>query len=179
MIRPSRALTRVFPDRNYRAWTEFWARYSLYDGLEMVWSEVILVSKVWTMVWKWSDQRSNLTEKSDQRRLRAPLDQIITSSSALGSDQKCFWMQLSLIRDHFECLIFSLFYWEMLALPRGNNKPAFWSQTHLKFDSSDQKKGVHLIAKAGPLQRTFLSTGDHDVSYGKLSKLIHWVRKIH
>ena len=28
----------------------------------------------------------------------------------------------------------------MLALPRGSQKAAFWSETHLKSDSSDQKK---------------------------------------
>ena len=145
MIRPSRAYTRVFPDRNYRVWKEFRAHYSLEDGLEIVWWEVDLVWKIFTMVWRWSDQRSIWSEKSDQTRLRAQLgliitsssallsDQrqlrtqlglIITSSSALGSDQKCFWTQLGLIRDHFEAIIFSFFfvffYWKMLALPRGS-----------------------------------------------------------
>ena len=154
---------------------------------------------VWTMVWRWSDQRWFWSEKSgpwsgnglirgqfglksliiggferiwvwseatssaigsdityssalwsDQRHLRAQLGLTITSSSALGSDQKCFRTQLGLIRDLFERLIFLLFiflliffcYWEMLALPRGINKAAFWSETHLKTDSCDQKKGV-------------------------------------
>ena len=54
----------------------------------------------------------------------------------------------------------------MLALPRGNIKAASWSETHLKYNSSDQKKGVQLIAKAGPFQRKFWSTGDHDIAYG-------------
>ena len=62
------------------------------------------------------------------------------TSSAIGSDQKCFQTQLGLIRDNFERLFSYFFYWEMLALPRGNNKAAFWSETHLKSDSSDQKK---------------------------------------
>ena len=66
----------------------------------------------------------------------------------------------------------------MLALPRGNNEKAFCSETHLKSDSSVQKKGVQLIAKAGPLQRKFWLTGDHNVSYGELSKLIPWIRNI-
>ena len=109
MIRPSRAHTRVFPDQNYRVWTEVRAHYSLDDGLEMVWSEVVLVWKVWTMVWRWSDQRSIWSEKSDHRQIRAQLGLIKTSSSALGSDQKCFRTQLGLIRDKFECLIFFFF----------------------------------------------------------------------
>ena len=88
MIRPSRAHTRVFPDRNYMVWTEVPAQYSLDDDLEMVWSEVILVSK------------------SDHRRIRAHLRLIINGSSAIGSDQKCFWTQLGLIRDHFKGLFF-------------------------------------------------------------------------
>ena len=116
-------------------------------------------TRVWTMVWNWSGQRSIWSEKSDHRRIRAHLSLIINGSSATGSDRKR-------IR-------------EMLALPRGNNKAAFWSETHLKSDCSDQNKGDQLIAKAGPLQKIFWLAGDHDVSYGKLSKLIHWVRNIH
>ena len=86
---------------------------------------------VWTMVWRWSDQRSIWSEKSDQRqfrvqvgliitsssalwsdqrRLRAQLGLIITSLSALGSDQKCFRTHLGLIRDHLERLIFFCFF---------------------------------------------------------------------
>ena len=53
----------------------------------------------------------------------------------------------------------------MLTLPRGNNKAAFWSETHIKSDSSDQKTGVQLIAQADPLERKFWSTGDHDVFF--------------
>ena len=48
MIRPSRAHTRVFPDQNYRVWKEVRAHYSVDDGLQMVWSEVDLVWKVWS-----------------------------------------------------------------------------------------------------------------------------------
>ena len=76
----------------------------------------------------------------------AQLSLIINGSSAVGSDQKCFRTQLGLIRDHFKRLIFFFIflflflYWEMLALPRGNNKAALWSETNLKSDSSDQKK---------------------------------------
>ena len=61
----------------------------------------------------------------------------------------------------------------MLALPRGNNKAAFRSETHLKSDVSEQKQGVQLIANAGPLKRKFSLTEDHDVSCRKLSKFIH------
>ena len=65
---------------------------------------------VWTMVWRWSDQSSFWSEESDHRRIRAHLGLIITSSSALVSDQKCFRTQLGLIRDHFEPLfLFSFF----------------------------------------------------------------------
>ena len=39
MIRPNRAHIRVFPDWNYRVWTEVRAHYGLDDGLEMVWLE--------------------------------------------------------------------------------------------------------------------------------------------
>ena len=159
---------------------------------------------VWAMVWRWSDQRSIWSDKSDQRRLRAQfgliitsssallsdqrrlrpqLGLIITSSSALASDQKCFRTQLGLMRDHFERFFFYFFlfffYWEMLALSRGIHKAAFWSETHHKSDSSDQKKGVQLIAEAGLLQKKLWSTGDHDVSFEKLFKLIHWDRNIH
>ena len=77
------------------------------------------------------------------------------TSSAIGSDHKCLQTQLGLIRDHFERIIFfhcfRFFYWKMLALPRGSQKAAFWSETHLKSDSSDQKKRVQQIAEAGPL----------------------------
>ena len=45
---------------------------------------------VCTMVRRWSDQKSIWSEKSNQRRLRAQLGLIITSSSALGFDQNCF-----------------------------------------------------------------------------------------
>ena len=38
MIRPSRAHTRVSPDRNYRVFSEVRAHYGLDHGLEMVWS---------------------------------------------------------------------------------------------------------------------------------------------
>ena len=107
---------------------------------------------VWTMVWSWSGQRSVRSEKPDHRRIRANLSLIINGSSAIGSDQKCFSTQLGLIRDHFKrpsIFIFSFFFYlEMLALPRGNKK----TDTHLKSDSSDQKKGVQLIVKAGPHQ---------------------------
>ena len=136
---------------------------------------------VWTMVWRWSDQRSIWSEKSDHRRIRAQLGLIITSSSALRSDQKRFRTPLAQIRDHFERIMFFSFFCffsQMLALPRGSHKEAFWSKPHLKSDSSDQKKGVQLIAEAGPLQNKFWSIGDHDVSYGKLTKFIHGVRNI-
>ena len=193
MIRPNRAHTRVFPERNYRVWKEVGTHYSLDDGLEMVWSEVILVWKVWTMSWRWSDQRLVLSEKSDHWQIRAHL-------GLIRGDFERNWVwswplraHLGLIRNVFErngvwsgtissALFFSFllfFYLEMLSLPGGNNKAAFWAKTHLKSDSSAQKKGFHLIAKAGPLQRKLWSAGDHDVSYGKLSKLIHSVRNIH
>ena len=55
LIRPSRAHTRVFPDRNYRVFSEFRAHYGLI------------------MVWRWSDQRSLWSGKSDHRRIRAHL----------------------------------------------------------------------------------------------------------
>ena len=93
------------------------------------------------------------------------------TSSVIGSDQGKF-------RAHFPSF-FCFFYWEIVALPGGSHKAAFWSETHLKSDSSDQKTGVQTITEAGPLQKKLWSTGDHDVSYGKLSKLIHWVRNIH
>ena len=73
---------------------------------------------------------------------------------------------------------FWFFYWGMLALPRGNNKAAFRSETHLKSDDSDQKQGFQLIANAGPLKQKLWLTEDHDVSCGKLSKFIHWVRNM-
>ena len=48
MIRTNRAHTRVFLDRNYRVLTEVWAHFSLDHGLELVWSEVNLVWKIWS-----------------------------------------------------------------------------------------------------------------------------------
>ena len=84
----------------------------------------------------------------DQRQLRAQLGLTITSSSALGSDQKCFRTQLGLqgiLSALFFFIFCYFFYWKMLILPRGSPKAAFWSETHLKSDSSDRKKGVHLI----------------------------------
>ena len=104
---------------------------------------------------------------SDQKRIRAHLSLIINGLSAIGSEQKCFWTQLGLIRDHFGTpyfFIFCLVYWEMLALPRGNNKAAFWSETHLNSDSSDQKNGIQLIAKAAPLRRKIWLTEDQSGS---------------
>ena len=86
---------------------------------------------VWTMVWSCSGQRSIWSEKSDHRRIRARLslmlngsseigsnrkrirahlNLIINGSSAIGSDQKSFQTQLGLIRDHFERLIFFIFF---------------------------------------------------------------------
>ena len=53
LIRPSRAHSRVFPDRNYRVFSEVRAHYGLI------------------MVWRWSDQRSIWSKKSDHRRFRA------------------------------------------------------------------------------------------------------------
>ena len=98
---------------------------------------------VWTMVWSSSDQESIWSEKSDHRRIRAHLSLIINDSRAIGYNQKCFWTQSGLIKDHFECLIFSFFvffYWEMLTLQRGNSKAEFWSGNHLNPTGTDQKK---------------------------------------
>ena len=115
-----------------------------------------------TMVWIRSGRRSIWSEKSHHKRIRAHLSLIINCSGAIGSDrkrirvhlsliingssvnwsdQKCYQTQLGLIRGHFERFIFSIFFhWEMLALPRASNTAAFWSETHLKSDNSDQKK---------------------------------------
>ena len=153
----------------------------------------------WTMFWNWIVQRSIWSEKSDHRCIRAHLSMIINGSSAIGSDQKriqahlsliincsspivseqkCLGTKLGQIREHFKRFIFFRFsYWEMLVLTRGNTKATFWSEAHLKSNGSD-KKEVQLVAKSGTLQGKFRLTGDHDVSYGKLFKLIHWVRNI-
>ena len=130
-------------------------------------------STIWTMVWSWSGQISNWSEKSDLRRIRAHLSLIInrferswvwseTHSSALEPDHKRFernwvWSEMfsnAVVSDqgpfrgpYFFFFFLVFFYWEMLALPRVNNRAAFWSETHLKSNSSDQKKGVQLIAK--------------------------------
>ena len=110
-------------------------------------------TSVWTMVWRWSDQRSIWSEKSDHRRIRAHLGLIrgefkrnwidhnlfertfvwseatssaigliITSSSALGSDQKCFRTQLGVIRDHFERIILFHFFVFLLLRDVGSAK---------------------------------------------------------
>ena len=71
--------------------------------------------------WVWSEANSSALG-SDQRQLRAQLGLIITSSSALPSDQTLFRTQLALIRDHFEHLIFSIFYF---LLPRDVGSAAF------------------------------------------------------
>ena len=60
------------------------------------------VWKVWTMVWRWSDQISIWSENPDHRRIRAQLGLIITSSSALGSDQERLRVHLGLSRSDFE-----------------------------------------------------------------------------
>ena len=83
MIKPSRAHTRVFPDRNYRVWTEFWARYSLYDGLEMVWSEVNLVWKVWS-------EATSRAIGSDHNLFERTSVWSEAISSAIGSDHNLF-----------------------------------------------------------------------------------------
>ena len=86
--------------------------------------------------------------------------------SAIGSDHNLFertWDRSEFFlnaihsdQGQFRAPYFFVFFWcfltEMLALSRGNNKAAFWSETNLKSDSSDQKEGVQLIAKAGPLR---------------------------
>ena len=66
-------------------------------------------TKVRTMVWSWSVQRSNWSEKSDNKRIWAHMSVIINGLSAIGSDQKYFWTQLCLIGNHFERPIFLLF----------------------------------------------------------------------
>ena len=82
--------------------------------LEMVWSEVILVWKVWS-------KADSSALGSDQRQFRAQLGLIIGGfqrnfvwseaiSSAIGSDHKCLQTQLGLIRDHFERIIFFIFF---------------------------------------------------------------------
>ena len=48
MIRPNRAHTPVFPERNYRVWKAVRAHNSLDHGLISVWSEVNLVWTVWS-----------------------------------------------------------------------------------------------------------------------------------
>ena len=48
MIRPNRAHTPVFPDRNYRVWKAIRAHNSLDHGLILVWSEVNSVWTVWS-----------------------------------------------------------------------------------------------------------------------------------
>ena len=100
---------------------------------------------VWTMVWSRSGRRSIWSEKSRRRRIRAHLSLIKNGSSVNGSDQKCYQTQLGMIREQFERFIFFHFlflYWEMLALPRGSKTAAFWSETHLKTDKSDQKRSA-------------------------------------
>ena len=90
---------------------------------------------------------------------RPTLQDLDGSSSALQSGR---WSGDGLIRGQFglasliiggfkrnwvwsgtisSAIFFSFFFYcEMLALPRGNNRAAFWSETHLKSNSSDQKK---------------------------------------
>ena len=139
--------------------------------------------RVWTMVWRWSDQRSIWSEKSDHGRFKRTWVWSEATSSAIGSNHNLFertWVWSEIFSSLIESdqgpfrapLFFIFFYSQMLALRRGNQKAAFWSETHLKSNSSDQKK-------RSPLQRKFWSTGDHDVSYGRLSKLIRLVRNIH
>ena len=48
MIRPNRAHTPVFPERNYRVWKAVRAHNSLDHGLISVWSEVNSVWTVWS-----------------------------------------------------------------------------------------------------------------------------------
>ena len=87
---------------------------------------------------------------SDQERIRAHLSLI--ASYSIGcywvlSERYAivrnwvlserFWNEIASdqgpIRVHFSFF----FYWEMMALPSGNNKSAFWSGTHLNSDGSD------------------------------------------
>ena len=99
------------------------------------------------MVWVWSDQRSIRSGRSDH--------------SFYSLDP---WSGFGLIRGQFglEGLIssalffpFYVFLLRDVGSERGNNKAAFQSETRLKSDDSDQKQGVQLIAKAGPLKRKF------------------------
>ena len=88
---------------------------------------------VWTMVMRWSGQRSIWYEKSDHRWNRAHLGLIRNVF-----ERNWVWWGTNSSAFFFHFYLF--FYWQMLALPRGSHKAAFWSETHLKSDSSDQKK---------------------------------------
>ena len=112
---------------------------------------------VWTIVWTWSDKRSIWSDKSDHRRIRAHLGLIRTNfernwvwsemfSNAIWSDQVPFWAPF---------FIFCFFYWKMLALSRGNNKAAFWSQTQPKSNRSDQKKESSWYQRPVPFTGNF------------------------
>ena len=47
-------------------------------------------TSVWRMDWRWSDQRSIWSEKSDHRRIRAHLGLIITSSTEITGSGRNF-----------------------------------------------------------------------------------------
>ena len=142
---------------------------------------------VWSMVWRWSDQSSFWSEKSGawsgDGLIRGPigLKSLIiggfertlvwseATSSAIGSDHNLFeriWIWSEMFSNavgsdqgpfrapHF--FIFCVFYWEATIEQRSDQKL-------IQNPIALIKKGVQLIAKAGPLQRKFWSTGDHDV----------------
>ena len=92
MIRPNRAHTPVFPDRNYRVWKAVRAHNSLDHGMISVWLEVNSVWKVWsmsflvwTMVWARSDQRSIRSRRSDHSLF------LVWTTVWVRSDQRSVW----------------------------------------------------------------------------------------
>ena len=92
------------------------------------------------------------------------------SLSSIGSDRTPFWAQFISI---FCTLTKRYWLWQEAT------KTALWSDTHLEADGFYQNQRGLADSKCLSPKRKFSITVDHDVSYGKLSKFIHWVRNMH
>ena len=145
-------LTQVLVQTQIELWSDPIERTPLCSQTEITGSgKRFERTIVWTMVWFRSDQRSIRSGRSDHS--------LYSLDHGLGSVwSEVNWVLKFWFRVHFffQFFCFLLRLCQELALPRGNNKAAFRSETHLKSDDSDWKQRVHCNCRS-PQEEIFIN----------------------